>query len=129
MIASSGGSLNPLRFIQPLERGALAQFVGGRVSASGDRAIAAALQVVGDGVGEDLRSSAVTLVDKIAADGVGIDGRGPVIVLYLEVSAHGISRAARGGANQRCGAAILQQQALTDAGSTDLIGAGATAGA
>ncbi len=79
----------------------MAQLVGRRVSASGNRAVAAALQVMGDGVGEDLGSAAVVLVEKIAANGVGIDGGGSIIVLHLEIPAHGISGASRSRPNLR----------------------------
>ena len=85
----------------------MAQLVRRRVSASGNGAVAAALQVMGDGVGEDLRSTAVVLVEQIAADGVGINRGGSIVVQHLKIPAYGISGASRSRANLRRGPTIL----------------------
>ena len=79
----------------PSERAALAELAGRCVSASGDRAVSAALQIMRDGVSEDLCSTCVVLVEKIATDGVEVDRGGSFVVLHLQISAHGVSSASR----------------------------------
>jgi hypothetical protein len=73
----------------------LALFAAGRVSSSGDGGVAAALQILGNGIIENLRCRGVVLVGKIAPDVVVIDRGGGGVVVHLEISAHDISRAPR----------------------------------
>jgi len=48
-----------------LERSALALFAAGRVSSACDGAVPVALQVLGNGIAEDLRRRAIVLVGKV----------------------------------------------------------------
>ena len=78
-----------------LERSALALFAAGRVSSACDGAVPVALQVLGNGIAEDLRRRAIVLVGKVALDRVGINSGGHSVVLHREIPAHDISRTSR----------------------------------
>lgn len=127
----------------PSERGALSLLRLRGVTASGDRSILLALQIIADRVPENLRRRAVVLILQVAVHRVAVHNRrrhvvldGEVvahritnragsrrIVLYREVSANGISRAGtRGrGSDQHRRAVVLELQVAVYAGPANLI--------